>query len=436
MRKVEIKIPNKECQIMNITGFLKFLVYVRIALHVAVKYLFRLKPLEYVTFLRRALVMLLNFRHSKIVRVPNGYKLELYLPAYPSRAFFRTIESKLLRKPPGPATIVYSITKACDYKCEHCYQRNDKGRDLTDEKLIDTALKIRDAGVSMFDIEGGEPFLRFQRLCKLIESLGDGVEAWVNTHGGSVDQSQLEALKKAGLFGLMISIHSPNAKEHDKFTGIDGSFKAACRAVEISKKAGLTVAANSVLTREQLEDGQLDELMELTKELGCDFVQLIHPKPAGKWLGANEQIKQNAKQIQSIEAKHILYNSPSRRDYPALDAQVFEERPESLGCTAGAIDRFYLNAAGEIQPCEFLNISFGNVNDESFEDILARMRSYFKEPCTDWLCCTMSKQIAALIEKYDLEMTPVPWKYTRQLVEQWDRGEPTKLYRKLGIYKQ
>ena len=417
-----------------ITGFPKFLIYVRIALHVAGRYLFRMNPLGYLAFIKRASVLLMNFRHNKIVKVPSGYKLQLYLPAYPTKAFFKTIESKLINRPAGPATIVYSICKACDYKCPHCYQRNDHGSDLSQEKMIETALKMQDAGVTMFDIEGGEPFLKFKRLAALIEALGDDAETWVNTHGGSVAADKLETLKELGLFGLMISIHSPNAGEHDKFTGIEGSFKAACRAVELGKKAGLTIAVNSVLTWEQLEDGQLDGLMELTRELDCDFVQLIHPKPAGKWLNCNEQIKQNEKHLEIAEAKHELYNSHKRKEYPALAAQVFEERAESLGCTAGGIDRFYINAAGEIQPCEFLNISFGNVNEEAFEDIFARMRSYFKKPCSDWLCCTMSREIAALVDTHGLETMPVPWEYTRELVEEWDRGQPTKLYEKLGIY--
>lgn len=418
-----------------ITGLPKFFIYVRIALHVAARYIFRLNPFNYAIFLKRALLLLLNFRHNKIVKVPNGYKLQLYLPAYPSDAFFRTIESKLIRKPAGPATIVYSITKACDYKCPHCYQRNDRGGDLTDDKLIETALQIRNAGVTMFDIEGGEPFLKFDRLCRLIESLNNGVEIWVNTHGGCVDESQLKTLKVLGLFGVMISIHSPRPEEHDNFTGIEGSFKAACRAAEICKKAGLTVAVNSVLTAEQLEEEQLHGLMSLTRDLGCDFVQLIHPKPAGKWLNAGRQIRQNEYQIKEVQKMHQLYNSSKRKDYPALAAQVFEERISSLGCTAGAVDRFYVNAAGEVQPCEFLNISFGNVNEEDFTDIFLRMRSYFQIPCSDWLCCTLSSQIAAIIEKQDLKTTPVPWKYTKELVESWDRGQPTKLYDRLGIYR-
>ena len=190
-----------------------------------------------------------------------------------------------MRKPPGPATVVYSMTKTCSYKCPHCYQSNDAGKDVSLEKLIETAIKMRDAGVAMFDIEGGEPFLKFERLKALLAAFDDRSETWVNTSGAFLNRERLATLKDCGLFGLMVSIHSPVVSEHDRFTGVDGSFQAACQAVRLCKELGLIVAINSVLTRDQLENGQLDQLMELGKELGSNFVQLIHPKPSGKWLG-------------------------------------------------------------------------------------------------------------------------------------------------------
>lgn len=169
-----------------ITGLRKGLIYARIAMHVACRYAaqpgrFRWSPIAYVRFLKRAWHLLLLFHHNKIVRVFNGYKLHLYLPAYPSRAFFHAMETKLLRNPPGPTTVVFSMTKACTYKCRHCYQRNDAGRDLDETLLLETARNVRDAGVAMFDIEGGEPFLRFPRLLKLVQALDERSEIWVNT---------------------------------------------------------------------------------------------------------------------------------------------------------------------------------------------------------------------------------------------------------------
>ena len=418
-----------------LTGFPKFIIYAKIALHVAIKYMFKMNPLRYIIFLRRATILLLNFRHNKVVKVEQGYKLQLYLPAYPTKAFFRTIESKLIHKPARPATVVYSITKACNYKCPHCYQHNDKGTDITEDKLIETALKIQNTGVTMFDIEGGETFLKFDRLTALLTALNNGVETWVNTHGGACDKKKLKTLKDLSLFGLMVSIHSHNAQEHDKFTGINGSFNAACETVRLCSEMNLTVALNSVLTKEQIDSGELDKLMELALQLNCDFVQLIHPKPAGKWIRSMEQIKHEKRTIKTVIKKHNQYNSRKYKKYPVLTAQVFEERKESLGCTAGGIDRFYINATGEVQPCEFLNISFGNINEETFELIFSRMRSFFKKPCIDWLCCTTSSQIADMLKKNNLNSTPLPWTYTKELVQNWDRGAPTKLYKKLGIYK-
>ncbi len=418
----------------QITGLRKNLIYARLAVHVTIKYLFKVAPWNYPNFLRRALILLLNFHHNKIIKTFNGFKLQLYLPAYPSKAFFYALEGKLLRKPPSPVTIVFSMTKACNYKCPHCYQMNDKGVDLEERKLIETLLKVRDKGVAMFDIEGGEPFLRFERLTKLLQSLDERSEIWVNTTGAHLSKEKLQILKDNRLFGLMISIHSPDPHIHDDFTGIESSFDVACKAVQLCKEFGLVAAINCVLSEDELKEGKLEDLMKLSKDLGADFVQLIHPKPSGKWLDKKDHMQKEKDFIKKIEQAHLLYNSKEKLDYPSLSAQVFEERIDGLGCTAGAVDRFYINAAGEVQPCEFLNISFGNVTEEDFEVIYNRMRSYFREPCTNWLCCTQAENISALMKKYNLKTTPIPWKYTIELVDNLDRGNKTPLYTKLRIY--
>ena len=241
----------------TLTGYKKILLYIRIALHVAIYYSFRMVPWNYIIFLKRAYILLMAFSDNKVVCTDTGYKLQLYLPEYPGKAFFRTIETKLISRPAGPATVVYSMTKRCDYKCPHCYQRNDSGADLVENELIDTALAIKQAGVTMFDIEGGEALLDVKRLVALVTALGDGVECWVNTHGRLLDSETAKVLKHAGVYGFMISIHSPKPSEHDKFTKVDGSFDAACRAAAVAKENGFVVAFNSVLQADQLIAGSL-----------------------------------------------------------------------------------------------------------------------------------------------------------------------------------
>jgi len=423
-----------------ITGLGKVGIYARIAAHVVWRYARRARALgwtvaDYARFIRRALRLLLIFRHNRVVRVFNGYKLHLYVPAYPSAAFFHTLDSKLILQPPGPTTVVFSMTKACRYRCRHCYQRRDRGRDLDEDLMIRTARTMQAKGVAMFDIEGGEPLLRVPRLLKLIEALDERAEVWVNTTGAGLTVDILAQLKAAGLFGVMISLHSTDATVHDELTRVPGSLDTAARALRMFREHDLVTAINSVLSEKEVRAGGLAPLMDLARELDCDYVQLIHPKPAGMWMDRHEDMQTDPGIIAHLQQEHRRYNSRHMPGYPSLAAQVFEESKHVLGCTAGGVDRFYIGAQGEVQPCEFLNISFGNVNEEPFEEILARMRSHFAKPCCDWLCCTQADAICRLIGKYDIEDMPIRWEHTRELVEHWERGEPTPVYEKLGIYR-
>ena len=410
-----------------------YAVYALIAGHVALKY-FGLPPRQYFRFLKRAGMLLITFRHNRIIKLANGYKLQLYLPPYPSQAFFNAMENKLLRQPPAPTSIVFSMTRACAYSCPHCYQKKENGSDLPEPLLLQTLEGVRLAGVTYLNIEGGEPFLRPERLKAVLTALDDGCEIWVNTTGDRLTAEIIQELKMSGLNGLMISIHSPEPRVHDQFTGVQGSFDTACRAMKLCKDHGLGLALNSVLSEQELRDGGLPHLMDLGKEMKADFIQLIHPKPCGGWLEKTDEMQADQGIQKLIVQQHLHYNSWRTTGYPSLASQVFEERKEGVGCTAGGIDRFYINAAGEVMPCEFLQISFGNVSEESFETIFERMRQAFPIPRLKWLCSTQSEAIVSLMQKNNLRVTPLPWAYTQELIKNWTPGEPTPLYARLGIY--
>lgn len=411
-----------------------YAIYALIAGHVALKY-FGMPPGRYLRFLKRAGRLLWTFRHNRIIRLAKGYKLQMYLPAYPSRAFFNALENKLLRQPPAPTSIVFSMTRACAYDCPHCYQKKEIGPDLPEPLLLKTLAGVRQAGVTYLNIEGGEPFLRPDRLAAVLKTLDDGCEVWVNSTGDRLTEETLKRLKALGLGGLMISIHSPDPAGHDQFTGVAGAFEAAVRAMKLCKDLGLGLAINSVLSEQELRGNGLDRLMELGRTMKADFIQLIHPKPCGGWLEKSDELQEDPG-IQELAVKqHLYYNSWRSTGYPSLASQVFEERKEGVGCTAGGIDRFYINAAGEVLPCEFLQISFGNVAEESFETIFERMRQAFPIPRLKWLCGDQRQAIVDIMRKHDLQTTPLPWIYTRELIQSWAPGEPTPLYAKLGIYR-
>ena len=408
-----------------------------IALHVAGRYAFRLTPRDYFAFLRRAAVLLWTFRHNRSVKTTQGRKLQLYLPAWPSPVFFTALENELLRKPPAPTSVVLSMTRACAYKCPHCYQKRERGADLDLDPLLRTLDAMLAAGVSFFNIEGGEPFLRYDRLLAALDRLNGRAEIWVNTTGDGASEKKLEELRQRGLAGIMVSLHSPLAAAHDAFTGVPGSFDRARDTMRRAKSLGLGVAVNSVLAEQEIRSGGLESLMLLARDSGADYVQLIHPKPCGGWLETAEPMQTDASLLRFIESQHILYNGPEKAGYPSLAAQVFEEGASGVGCTAGGVDRFYLTAGGEVQPCEFLQISFGNVADEPFADIFSRMRQAYAVPRTGWPCCAQSGAIASFMRAHGIAATPLPWPHTRRFLAEHaaNSGKETPLYATLGIYK-
>ena len=421
------KHSNGSCSI-----FTKTFMYLKIGLHVLIKYRDHFSP----AFVYHAATLLFSFWHNKMIKLSNGtYKLHLYIPAFPTRAFFKSVEDKLISNPPKPITIVYSVTKACTYKCCHCYQRKDKGADLSLETMLKTVKDIVDTGVTFLNIEGGDAFLRFDELCAILDSVDDSVEVWINTTGANVTKEKLLILKEKGCCGYMVSLHGDTKEKHDKFVGIDGAYEQAINTLKLCNELGIGTAINTVLEQEKINDGSFVRLMNIAKDLQVNFVQLIHPKRAGLWLDNGNLADGDKMTIEYVLKAHKYYNNSFRKAYPALPAQVEEEHPNKFGCTAGGVDRFYIGASGEVQPCEFLNISFGNIKDESFAIIFSRMREAFKVPCENWLCTTQAQAINNLMKKYNIDKTPIPYEYTKELLKEWNKGNKTKLYKKLGLYQ-
>lgn len=422
-----------------LTGTAKGLFYVRLMLHVFFRYLLALFrggicPIRFARLIWRLILLLKPMVRNKVVQTGKLYKLQLYLPAYPSPAFWESID-KFRRPDPGPLTVVFSMTKACGYRCPHCYQRNDTGADLEIGLLKKTAREMQDLGVTMFDIEGGEPLLRFDRLLDLLTAFDGRREIWVNTTGHLLTPDKARRLKEAGVYGVMISLHTPDEASYDRFTGLPGSFGIARDAARMFREAGITVALNSCPTAELVEQGGLDRIMAIAQEWRCAFVQIIHGKSAGAWLGREDEMIAAREKIDRLCRFHLEHNGPGPfANATSASVQVFEEQPTHFGCTAGGIDRFYLNANGEVQPCEFLNVSFGNVQQEEFKTIFARMRRHFPRPGTCWLCATEAPSIHRTLQENGLTTTPLPRHLTEKLVPTWKKGKPTPLYKRLGIY--
>ncbi|MDR3212665.1 MAG: radical SAM protein [Azoarcus sp.] len=404
-----------------------------IRLHVFFHYLPRFigRPRRFLALLGRLDLLLNKLQHNKFAPIGKGLRLDLYVPSYPGKAFFKACDKFcVFDGGKSPCTgVLLSVTNACPYACEHCYQRFDTGRDVDIALLTDTAKRLQAMGVCFFNIEGGEPFVRYERLKALCAAIDcNTAEIWVNSTGHGMTAEKLRELRPTA---VMFSLHSADPETFNGFMGRPHAWKMLMTGIAHCKECGIPFAFNACLMEEAFFNREFERVMALAKDLGACLVQIIKPKPAGAWLAANTESMFSERGVETAIAKVNLYNlARSHRAYPPVSAQILEEAPDVFGCTAGGTDRFYINAKGDVQPCEFLNISFGNIAEEDFGEIYARMRKTFRHPGTCMLCEKAADHIHKLRAQYNLERLPLPPELSREVHENWDKGARTALYEK------
>lgn len=392
----------------------------------------KISPGDFIPFLRRLLYFLSKMKLNKYVKTGKYIKMNLYVPVFPSEAFFKAARKVLVTGEKMPCiSVLLSVTSACRYDCEHCYQKLDKGKDTDINLLCGIAKKLDRMGVAFFNIEGGEPFLVFDKLKKLCLAIEEG-EIWVNSTGDGMTLEKLLELKQAGVRGIMFSIHLPEADGINRFMKNPKAWDNLTNGIALCHKAGLEVASNTCIMRDDFYNGNFQKILELTKKLGVSIIQLIKPKPSGAWLGSGIT-DFSEEDLKYIEDLVNTYNNRKKfKEYPFIYAQIIDEKSDMFGCTSGGTDRFYINAKGDVQPCEFLNISFGNIKDEDFETIYARMRQSFRQSGDKWLCEACSKDIARVVRENNINILPLSKELSQQVISSWDRGGEADFYSRIN----
>lgn len=421
-------------KIGNVIGWQKTVFNLRLKLNIFFHYipvLLRgdISIKRFILLLKRLLLFVSRVQHNKFVKINGKTRLGLYVPGFPSQAFYTACQKFCQFSERMPcATALISITSACPYHCNYCYQKLDKGKDVEIETLLRTVKKLQDMGIAFFNIEGGEPFLKYDRLKRLCSVIDARSEIWINSTGAGMTGERLVELKYLNVTAIMFSLHSPDVETFNQFMGDNSAWDTMEAGVKMCHDAGLAVAFNICLMRDDFYNGTFERIMETVSDFKACLIQIIKPKPAGGWLEKGD-IEFTHEDLEYIKARVNQYNLQEEFSrYPSISAQIIEEDKAVFGCTAGGTDRFYINAKGDLQPCEFLNISFGNIAVERFEDIYQTMRSFFPWGGDCNLCECSSKEIHKLYQENSLKSLPLTPALSKKIYGSWDRGSKTDLY--------
>ncbi|MFP5240633.1 MAG: radical SAM/SPASM domain-containing protein [Acidobacteriota bacterium] len=260
-----------------------------------------------------------------------------------------------------------AVDYRCNIKCEHCFAMPllDNSREkLTPAdygRVLDQAKK---AGIYSFTFTGGEPLLDQQ----LEDRIAVFNKPWslvaVQSNGILMTAERLKSLKQAGLSAYFVSIDFDAQEQHDTFRHHDGASQKAWEGLIRASEAGLAVGVNTTVTKESIYSEDFLRLLKRCEEHGFPLIICL-ATPVGNWKNQHEL-------LWSKEEREYFYNM--QRTHSLLRCE-FDSNYKHYGCPAMK-EKIYLTCYGDVIPCPFIHISFGNIMRDELKDIIAKCLSY------------------------------------------------------------
>jgi len=308
----------------------------------------------------------------KVKKVGGRLVLHSHLPPLNSKAFTRFVNEHLLAKNAGPSHAQIGLTNACPQNCEYCYNKNRQGKIMTKEMIKKTIQDLKSLGVFWIGFTGGEPLLN-KNIVEITESAGDDCALKLFTTGCTLTRQMALDLKRAGLHYVSVSLDHWDENVHDQIRRYKGAFQTALQAIDIFKSIGdIHVSVSAVLSKDLLRQENIERFMDFLSHLEIDEAWLSETKPAVEAFGNKNLVITEEERLMLID----LQDRFNKNDKMTVNYLGHFESETNFGCTAGH-KMIYVDAFGEVAPCVFVPMSFGNVQEKSLQSIFREMRTLF-----------------------------------------------------------
>lgn len=299
----------------------------------------------------------------------------------------------------APFLVVWDYTYKCNLNCKHCY--SNAGTPTRDELETEEALNVvdqlADFGVVSLAFSGGEPLMRRDFFEVAKHAIDSGLYVSLATNGTLLNKQTTRRLKEIGVHYVEISIDGGDAKTHDEFRGVEGSFERAMTGLKNCIEEKLCASVAVTATKRNFKE--IPKILELSEKVGAQRFALFNFVPTGR--GA-EMISQDLSSEEReelmlfllnkllLDSKVTILTTTPQLARVAVDHQHINQGEIFLpmahmqtskvsnkaaaladfigGCGAG---RLYcsISPEGDVHPCVFLPVKIGNLKTDKFEDL-------------------------------------------------------------------
>jgi len=218
-----------------------------------------------------------------------------------------------------------------------------------------------DLGVLSFSFIGGETSLS-KDLPELIRACRPGrTYITLATNGYGFDEDKIRYFSDLGVDEFDVSIDSWFPEEHDTFRGKTGSYDSAIKTLNLCKKVGVNYHIGIVIYKNYTKSESFKKLVDYAISTKTRL-GMIPAVPLGKW-------EANHDNLITREDRHVMDTLHSK--YPFITSDNYGNK--NHGCPAFQ-EVLNITPYGDVLPCDFIHISFGNLKNESLRTILDRGR--------------------------------------------------------------
>jgi mycofactocin radical SAM maturase len=247
-------------------------------------------------------------------------------PAPQPRAATKGLTGQLTHGLDAPICLTWELTYGCNLACVHCLSSSGRRdpRELDTAQAMAVIAELARLQVFYVNVGGGEPTIRPDFMDLVDYAVGHGVGVKFSTNGGTMTEERARRLAATDYLDIQVSVDGASPATNDPVRG-EGSFAAACRAMELLAGAGFgAFKVSTVVTR--LNIPELDDLLALADRYGAEL-RLTRLRPAGRGAASWRDLHPTAEQQRHLH-------------------RWLTERPEVL--TGDSF--FHLSALGEALP--------------------------------------------------------------------------------------
>lgn len=290
-----------------------------------------------------------------------------------------------------PLSGTMELTSRCNFSCKMCYIHRSNSPEVKNSELstadwIRIADELRESGVLMMLLTGGEPLLRddFKEIYLHLKKSGFSVR--VNSNGSLIDSETAELFKEYPPSRLNISLYGASEETYERLTGKKGMYEKVTGNILAMKDLGINVRLSLSVSRYNSADIPLIFKWAKGNDLFIQSSCYMFPSVRTDGRVDRPSAEETARNILACEKAALEPAALLERHKQMLEGNApvnIEDDPvddlgERMRCRAGR-GSFWITYKGEVTPCGMMPEPKCSLLENSFEQSWEYIRNHSAE---------------------------------------------------------